>query len=694
MSARRIVLTGQGRWSRLLAEGLARHTGLEVGVAPLDGLADAAKPRTWRTLLGATTIVRVGFRPGAATWRGRALDAAFALVDAFGRRHDTVYYWIGSDVARATADLAAGRGVRRFRRMVAHGRHMAGSEPLRADLSGIGVDAELVDFAWEPAAAPLEPAPLPDEFGVQTYVPDARYAFYGGPEIIEAARALPDVRFRVMGGTGGWAVDAPANVEFLGWVGDPAPAYTAASCVVRMVEYDSIGGTAVEGLLAGRPVVYSRPLEHTIRVPFGDAAALTRALAGLRDAHAAGTLTADVEAAAWARRTFDPAARFRGLARAISGGAEGDAVRRIAYLTLQATREGQAAHAHVHEIVAGLRAIGWRVDLYEPDYGGEASPSALRRLREFLRVQRRLARASGNLDAVYVRAHFAAWPTARRMRRRGVPVVQEINGPYSDVVTAWPSMRALEPAFTALQRWQFAHADALIAVTANLADGVNAEIGRGDTVVIGNGANTEVFRPGLAPLPGVPGPYAVFIGALAPWQGISTILSAARSGGWPAGVALVVAGDGAMRREVEAAAAGGNVTYLGSVPYTDAARLVSNAVASLVVQDTLDRAMSGISPLKLYEAMAAGTPVIASDMPGLADTVSSCGSGIVVAPGDPDAVAAALSRIVDEPDTASAMGERGRACAVAEFSWASAARRTADVVESAIRRRRAQDLRA
>lgn len=363
--------------------------------------------------------------------------------------------------------------------------------------------------------------------------------------------------------------------------------------------------------------------------------------------------------------------------------------RHIAYLTLQATREGQAAHAHVHEIVGGLRDAGWQVDLYEPDYGGDANPPALRRLREFLRVQRRLAAGARGLDAVYVRAHFAAAPTAWRMRRRRIPVVQEINGPHSDAVTAWPSMRALGPVFTALQRWQYRRADALIAVTPRLADAIGVETGRRDVAVIGNGANTEVFRPGLPPLPWAPERYAVFIGALAPWQGISTILAAARSEAWPDGVGLVIAGDGAKRPEVEEAAADGVANYLGAVPYTDAARLVSNAVASLVVKDSSEHAASGLSPLKLYEAMAAGTPVVASDMPGLADTVRTCACGLVVPSGDPGATARAVARIAGDPEGAAEMGRHGRECAVVEFSWRAASERTAAVIESVAGRTRA-----
>ncbi len=320
MSAPRIVLTGQGHWSRILAKGLARHAGLAVQVAALDRPRDVGRLAAWRALLFADVIVRVGFRPGAATWRGQALDAAFAFVDMLGKKHQTIYYWIGSDVQRTVEEIQSGCDTRRFRRMAARGRHMAGSRPLQRDLATIGVDATLVDFAWAPVAAPSVLPPLPEGFTVLTYVPDARSDFYGGVQILRTARTVPGARFVVMGGSGCWAVDIPENVTFTGWVDDPASLYANSSCIVRMVEYDSVGGTAVEGLLFGRPVIYSRPLEHTIHVPFGDVDELIRVVTELVGRHAAGELAPDTDSARWAREQFDPEKRFRRLAEELTRG--------------------------------------------------------------------------------------------------------------------------------------------------------------------------------------------------------------------------------------------------------------------------------------------------------------------------------------------------------------------------------------
>jgi glycosyltransferase involved in cell wall biosynthesis len=360
--------------------------------------------------------------------------------------------------------------------------------------------------------------------------------------------------------------------------------------------------------------------------------------------------------------------------------------KRLAYLCLQATTEGQASYAHVHEIIDGLRGLGWSVELYEPSYRGGGAPGIVGRLAEFRRIQRNLVGRLAQYDAVYVRGHFLARTTSRAARRAGVPVVQECNGPYADLLTAWPIARVAPGVFESMQREQFRDADAVIAVTPELAQWVNREGRRSDTTVVPNGANTDVFAPGLDPLPDFPARYAIFFGALAAWQGVGVLLDAIDDPAWPSDVQLVIAGDGALRETVERAAAHNpRVTYVGALPYADAARAVANSIASLVVKNLPQHARSGLSPLKLYESMAAGVPVIASDLPGLAETVVSADCGLVVAAGDASAVARAVAKVAADPSAAAQMGARGRAAAVAEHSWKARAAATAAVIERVAR---------
>jgi len=74
------------------------------------------------------------------------------------------------------------------------------------------------------------------------------------------------------------------------------------------------------------------------------------------------------------------------------------------------------------------------------------------------------------------------------------------------------------------------------------------------------------------------------------------------------------------------------------------------------------------TPVALIEAGAAGRPVVATDVGGVAEVVRDGTSGYVVPPGDATALAARVGTILDEPEAARAMGLAGRAWVRARFS--------------------------
>ena len=357
----------------------------------------------------------------------------------------------------------------------------------------------------------------------------------------------------------------------------------------------------------------------------------------------------------------------------------------VAYLCLQATRQGQASYAHVHEIIAGLRQHGWSVTLTEPDYaeGTAEMPGALGRVREFRRIQKRFRTDARDASALYVRAHPFAWETARWAWRHGVPIVQEVNGPYDDLFLAWPAARRFARVFISMMRWQYRNADALITVTPQLAEWLRAETGRDDVTVIPNGANTQVFRPDAPVRPGLPARHVAFFGAFAPWQGIDTMLRAVKHPAWPGDVSLVFAGDGKMRPEVERAASETpRVVYLGVLPYEEVPGILVDALAGLSPKEAVaTRAATGLSPLKLYEIASCGAALVVSDLPGLSDFVSAYECGLAVAPEDPGALATAVARLAEDPAAARAMGARGREAVVSAHSWDARAADTSAILD-------------
>ena len=88
--------------------------------------------------------------------------------------------------------------------------------------------------------------------------------------------------------------------------------------------------------------------------------------------------------------------------------------------------------------------------------------------------------------------------------------------------------------------------------------------------------------------------------------------------------------------------------------------------------------------------MACGLPAIATDYPGVRAVVDDGETGLLVRQGDPDGVAAALGRVAGDPNRRRAMGERGRAKALAEWAWPTLVDRMDAAYREAIAARRAK----
>jgi colanic acid biosynthesis glycosyl transferase WcaI len=161
------------------------------------------------------------------------------------------------------------------------------------------------------------------------------------------------------------------------------------------------------------------------------------------------------------------------------------------------------------------------------------------------------------------------------------------------------------------------------------------------------------------------GPLRVlYAGTVGMAQGLGTLVEAAAQ--VEAGlVEVTIAGAGAELAEVRAAAASvANVRVLG--PVNPDAVPALHAEADVVAVLLRDRPIfRGALPTKLFEAMAAGRPVVLSAAGESAELVESTGAGVTVAPQDPAALAAALTDFAHRPEAVlQAIGTRGRAAAV------------------------------
>jgi glycosyltransferase involved in cell wall biosynthesis len=362
--------------------------------------------------------------------------------------------------------------------------------------------------------------------------------------------------------------------------------------------------------------------------------------------------------------------------------------RRLLYLTLETPHPGQASYTHVHEIISGLRGLDWEVELHATNSGGASSGSSyFSRVVDYLRTQLHLARRLKEADALYARAHFAALPSAWLARAKCVPVFQELNGRPDDIFVTYSALRWLSPLIVWMYKWQLMRADHVFAVTRGLDEWVARCAAHERHSVVGNAANTQVFTPDGPPSP-VTGRYAAFVGGLVRWHGIPLMLAARREPNWPADVQLVIVGDGVERQALTSIKDGDGVIAMGRLPQDLAAAVLRGALCSLcVIEDPDGRSNSGVAPLKLYESMASGVPVVVSDLPFQSDLVRDVECGLVVPLGNPEALAQAVAELAEDPQRAKEMGRKGAAHVRQTATWRHRAAEISAVIAASINRK-------
>jgi glycosyltransferase involved in cell wall biosynthesis len=137
-------------------------------------------------------------------------------------------------------------------------------------------------------------------------------------------------------------------------------------------------------------------------------------------------------------------------------------------------------------------------------------------------------------------------------------------------------------------------------------------------------------------------------------------------------VACLIVGDGARRQELEGlahkAGVGGAVVFTGRVPH-DEVRAHYALLDVFVVPRRNDRAARFVTPLKPFEAMAMGKPLVVSNLPALVEIAAPGERGLAFPHGDADGLADAIERLIDQPETRRQFGRAGREWVLAERTW-------------------------
>ena len=250
-----------------------------------------------------------------------------------------------------------------------------------------------------------------------------------------------------------------------------------------------------------------------------------------------------------------------------------------------------------------------------------------------------------------------AWCVARA---RGVPLVVDMMISLADTLGGDRAMagRGAAAVLAGVDRVSLRLADLVLADTRAGADWLASRFGiaRSRVAVVPVGA-----EPGRFPaLPEPPAPaHALFYGKLAPLHGIATVLAAARRPGTPP-IRLIGEGQlgpwlaGELERDRPA-----GLTWERWVPYEELGAEVSAAAICLGVFGESDKA-ARVVPNKVWQAMAAGRPVVTADTPAVREVLRDDESALLVPAGDAEALGSALARLASDPGLRSRLGSAAR----------------------------------
>ena len=287
-------------------------------------------------------------------------------------------------------------------------------------------------------------------------------------------------------------------------------------------------------------------------------------------------------------------------------------------------------------------------------------------------------------DVVYERNALYDLGVARASRRLGLPYVMffEADQVMELEYTGRSLPRLLRWRAGQVLRYNLKAADCIICVSeparAHLLSTWGADPRK--VVVCRNGVDVGRFRPDpetrakMRRTLGLDGcPLVVFTGSFFEWHDVATLLDAfalvrARTGD----ARLVLAGDGrtleSMKRRAQAAGLAKAVQFTGLMPHTEIPQLLSAADVAVAPYPRTEQVL-WLSPLKLFEYMASGAAIVASDAGQVREVIRHASNGLLVPPGDAPAMAAAIEKLTIDAELRGRLGAQARQDAVHEHSW-------------------------
>jgi len=261
-------------------------------------------------------------------------------------------------------------------------------------------------------------------------------------------------------------------------------------------------------------------------------------------------------------------------------------------------------------------------------------------------------------------------------RRDGAKAIYDARDIYVEARNIARLPRLLRALFGRFERSWARQADRIVTVNEPYAAVLERRFGTGPPLIVMNCSTMRLpsadrprrFHDQLGLPPGRR--IVLYHGGLSSDRGIEQLIEAIPT---VDDAVLVLMGYGdqeqALRRLAADPTSGGRIAVLSAVSPDELIEWVASAdvVAMPIQPTTLNHRLT--TPNKLFEAIAAGVPVVASDLPGMAPIVSATGCGVLVDPTDVAAIGSAIRDVLDAQRERKAAFAAGIRTAQAEYTW-------------------------
>jgi glycosyltransferase involved in cell wall biosynthesis len=316
-------------------------------------------------------------------------------------------------------------------------------------------------------------------------------------------------------------------------------------------------------------------------------------------------------------------------------------------------------------------------------------PKPTSRFVRMIGTVREVYRAALEENAIIYHFHDAELiPVGIMLKNKGKKVIYDVHEdlPRQILTKPWivPLLRrVVGVGALAVENLCARYFDRIVTVTSTIAD----RFPKNKTTIVHNYPILEEFAVTNFKPYQERDPLVVYVGGITVIRGIKEMVKAVELIPAEWGVRLVLAGKFSppvLEDDVSAMVGWSNVEYLGWQTRDEVADLLSKARIGLVLLHPTLNYMDAY-PIKLFEYMAAGIPVVASDFPLWRKIVSDIGCGLVVDPLDPQAIADAIQWLLAHPVEAELMGKRGQEAVIKKYNWNTEAQKLLGVYQSLVK---------